>query len=215
MEQELLALSEQMIMSSPVCCSIFSCLYSIFCTNVCRFVFSHFFLSVLCFKSSDYPYGIFKLFFYLISETMILGGVDVYLTNITTVYLPVYGLPILISLIVFVLTMSLFKMWIVDLERRKVWIVDREVRRSNKIRSNRKRSQLVQSTTTSRNFEAELVQSTTTSIDFEAELVQSTTTSIDFEAELDKPYGKALKEFYSDEQIKQALIYMNQKGKCT
>jgi hypothetical protein len=44
--------------------------------------------------------------------------------------------------------------------------------------------------------------------------VQSITTSINFEAELNKPYGKALKEIYSDDQIKRALIYMNQKGKC-
>jgi hypothetical protein len=41
--------------------------------------------------------------------------------------------------------------------------------------------------------------------------VQSITTSINFEAYLYNPYGKALKEIYSDEQIKRALIYMNQK----
>jgi hypothetical protein len=150
--------------------------------------------------TSDYPYGIFTLFFYLISETMILGGVDIYLTNLTTVYLPVYGLPVLLSLSVFALTMSFFKMWIVDREglvldlrhytpRNEVeqpLIRTRlRTRRSNRSRTNRRRSQLV----------------------------QSTTTSIDFEAELDKPYGEALKEFYSDEQIKRALYPQENFGK--
>ena len=50
-----------------------------------------------------------------------------------------------------------------------------------------------------------------TRINVEADLVEST--SIIVEAELDKPYGQALKEIYSDEQIQQALVYMNQKGK--
>ena len=177
-------------------------------------------LSVLCFKASDYPYGIFKLFFYLISETMILGGVDIYLTNITTVYLPAYGLPVLLSLTVYVLTMSFFKMWIVDREvlvlpprhntprnEQPLSRASLRPRRSNRSRTNRRRTHLVERT--SINVEAELVERT--SINFEAELVEST--SINFEAELDKPYGKALKEIYSNEQIKRALVYMNQKGK--
>jgi len=32
---------------------------------------------------------------------MILGGVDIYLTNVTTIYLPAYGLPVLLSFISF------------------------------------------------------------------------------------------------------------------
>jgi hypothetical protein len=81
---------------------------------------------------------------------MILGRVDIYLVD---------GLPVLLILSIFALSIVFLKMWIVDRE------------------------------------------------------VQSTTTSINFEAYLEKPYGKALKEIYSDEQIKRALIYMNQKGK--
>ena len=114
-----------------------------------RFVFA-ILLPVLCFKASDYPYGIFIIIFHLISETMILGRVDIYLVD---------GLPVLLILSIFALSIVFLKMWIVDRE------------------------------------------------------VQSTTTSINFEAYLEKPYGKALKEIYSDEQIKRALIYMNQKGK--
>lgn len=137
---------------------------------------------------------------------MILGGIDINLTNITTVYLPVYGLPVLLSLLVFTSTMLFFKMWIVDREvlvlqprhnilRKEVIIrTSLRPRRSNKNRSNRRRSHLVNSTST--NVEAEIVESP----------------SINVEAELDKPYGQALKVFYSDEQIKQALVYMNQKG---
>ena len=135
---------------------------------------------------------------------MILGGVDIYLTNLTTVYLPVYGLPVLLSLTVYVLTMLVFKMWIVDHERKEVLVLpprhtgntvyytprneqplnraSLRPRRSNR-RTNRRRPQPVERT------------------------------SINFEAELDKPYGKALKVIYSDEEIKQALVYMNQKGK--
>jgi hypothetical protein len=162
--------------------------------------------------TSDYPYGIFTLFFYLISDTMTLGGVDIYLTNLTTVYLPVYGVPVLLSLTVYVLMILFFKKWTVD---REVLVLHprhntlrNEVeqplirtrlrsRRLTRFRPNRRRSHLDEST--SINFEA-------------SHLVESI--SIHFEAELDKPYGKALKEFYSDEQIKRALIYMNQKGKC-
>jgi len=163
---------------------------------------------------------------------MTLGGVDIYLTNITTVYLPAYGLPVLLSLTVYVLTMSFFKMWIVDREvlvlpprhntPRNEQPLNRaslRPRRSNRSRTNRRRTHLVERTSinveadlverTSINVEAELVEST--SINFEAELVERT--SINFEAELDKPYGKALKEIYSNEQIKRALVYMNQKGK--
>ena len=174
-------------------------------------IFCHFITCTLfygCFMASDFPYGIFKLFFYLISDTMTLGGVDICLTNLTTVYLPVYGVPVLLSLTVYVLMILFFKNWTVD---REVLIRTRlRPRRLTRIRPNRRRSHLVEST--SINFEAShLVEST--SINFEAShLVESI--SINFEAELDKPYGKALKEFYSDEQIKRALIYMNQKGKC-
>ena len=132
---------------------------------------------------------------------MTLGDVDIYLTNITTAYLPVYGLPVLLSLAIFALTMLFYKMWIVDREvlvlqprhntprnevEQRIIRTRLRARRSKRSRTNRRKSQLV----------------------------QNTTTSINFEAELNKPYGKALKEIYSDDQIKRALIYMNQKGKC-
>ena len=132
---------------------------------------------------------------------MILGGVDIYLTNITNAYLPVYGLPVLLGLSIFALTMLFFNIWIVDTEvlvlqprhntprnevQQPIIRTRLRARKSKRNRTNRRKSQLV----------------------------QSTTTSINFEAELDKPYGKALKEIYSDEQIKRALIYMNQKSKC-
>ena len=132
---------------------------------------------------------------------MTLGDVDIYLTNITIAYLPVYGLPVLLILAIFALTMLFFKMWIVDREvlvlqprhntprnevEQPIIRTRLRARRSKRSRTNRRKSQLV----------------------------QNTTTSINFEAELNKPYGKALKEIYSDDQIKRALIYMNQKGKC-
>jgi len=59
-----------------LCCSILV-FYVVFCRSL--FVLLAIALSVLCFTASDYPFGIFKFFFFLISH--FLNEYEKYLLN--------------------------------------------------------------------------------------------------------------------------------------